>query len=156
VRYGLWPGDTDVFGSEDVIVAGNDVRVDGPEATIRLVHVTRSAVVGNRLANPSKHNYRVHGRSSDNRAARNLLVGTGMMLGTLPTDEVAIERQWVDGNVLHHDAPSLLELDRRLVGLTMRGNLVYTNVWDCFVCVPTQPSWIVEGNVRQPYRAPPD
>ncbi|MBN8614942.1 MAG: hypothetical protein J0L92_30360 [Deltaproteobacteria bacterium] len=155
VRYGVWLGDTADFGSEDIIVAGNHLVVDGPEATVRLVHVERSAVVGNRLENGAKHNYRTHGRSRENWAARNLMIGTGMMLGTLPTDTWSIERQWVEGNTLHHSVPSLLELDARLVELEMRNNTVYTDVWDCFVCVAAQPTWLIEGNVREPYRAPP-
>jgi len=155
VRYGLWVGDTADFESEDVIVAGNRIVADGPEATIRFVHVRRSAVVGNRLENTSKHNYRVHGRSEENWAARNLMVGTGIMIGTLPADEWAIQRQWVDANVLHHTTPSLLELDARTVGLVMRDNRVYTDVWDCFVCVGPQPSWVLENNVQAPYQPPP-
>jgi hypothetical protein len=78
-----------------------------------------------------------------------------MMLGTLPTDAWPIERVTVEGNTLHHDLPSLLELDARLDALTLRGNRAYTDVWDCFLCVPAQPSWVVEDNVREPYRAPP-
>jgi hypothetical protein len=146
VRYGVWLGDTADFGSEDIIVAGNHIRV---------VHVARSAVVGNRLENTSKHNYRTHGRSRENWAARNVLVGTGMMLGTLPSDNWVIERQWVEGNTLHHTVPSLLELDARLVDLVMRDNRTYTDVWDCFVCVSVQPSWVIENNVVEGYRPPP-
>ncbi len=155
VRYGVWFGDTGDFESEDVIIAGNRLESDGPEATIRLVHVRRSAVIGNRLTNSSKHNYRIHGRSSDNWAARNVFVGTGIMIGTLPADEWVIERQWVDDNTLHHDVPSLLELDARISPLVMRNNRVYTNVWDCFVCVAPQPGWVLESNVREPYQPPP-
>ncbi len=155
VRYGVWLGDTADFDSEDIIVAGNHIDVDGPEATVRLVHVERSAVVGNRLSNGNKHNYRTHGRSRANWAARNLMIGTGMMLGTLPTDTWTIEQQWVEGNTLHHTAPSLLELDARLVDLQMRDNVVYTDVWGCFVCVTAQPSWVLENNEQHPYQAPP-
>jgi hypothetical protein len=155
VRYGVWLGDTADFGSEDIIVAGNHIRVDGPEATVRLVHVARSAVVGNRLENTEKHNYRTHGRSRENWAARNVLVGTGMMLGTLPSDSWVIERQWVEGNTLYHTVPSLLELDARLDSLVMRDNHTYTDVWDCFVCVAVQPTWVIEGNLVEPYRPAP-
>jgi hypothetical protein len=154
-RYNVWIGDTADFESEDIIIAGNSLRSDGPEATIRLVHARRSAVVGNRLTNTLKHNYRIHGRSSDNWAARNVLVGTGMMLGTLPADLWPIERQTLENNTLYHVTPSLLELDPRLSPLVARGNHVYTNVWTCFVCVTPQPSWVLEGNVWEPYRAPP-
>jgi hypothetical protein len=155
VRYGVWLGDTADFGSEDIIVAGNHIRVDGPEATVRFVHVARSAVVGNRLENTEKHNYRTHGRSRESWAARNVLVGTGMMLGTLPSDSWAIERQWIESNTLHHTVPSLLELDARLLELVMRDNHTYTDVWDCFVCVPVQPTWVIENNVVEAYRPPP-
>lgn len=155
VRYGVWLGDTADFGSEDIIVAGNQIRVDGPEATVRFVHVARSAVVGNRLENTSKHNYRTHGRSRENWAARNVLVGTGMMLGTLPTDTWVIERQWVESNTLYHSVPSLLELDATLLDLVMRDNHTYTDVWDCFVCVSVQPSWVIENNPVEAYRPAP-
>lgn len=154
-RYGVWLGDTADFESEDIVIAGNDLRVDGAEPTVRLVHVRRAAVVGNRLENPDKHNYRVHGRSSDHWAARNVLVGGGVMIGTLPTDLWAIERASFDDNTLHHDLPSLLELDPRSLALTLRRNHVYTDVWDCFLCVPAQPTWVVEDNVREPFRPAP-
>ena len=154
-RYNVWLGDTYDFDSEDIIIAGNSLRSDGPEATIRLVHARRSAVVENRLTNTLKHNYRIHGRSSDNWAARNVLVGTGMMLGTLPSDLWAIERQTLEDNTLYTLVPSLLELDPRLSPLVARRNHAYNDWWDCFVCVPPQPSWVLEGNVTEPYRAPP-
>jgi hypothetical protein len=156
-RYNVWIGDTADFDSEDIILAGNSLRSDGPEATVRLVHTRRSAVVGNRLTNTLKHNYRIHGRSSDNWAARNVLVGTGMMLGTLPSDLWPIQRQTLEDNVLYHRVPSLLELDPRLSPLVARRNHVYTDVWSCFVCVTPQPGWVLEDNVREPYRtAPPE
>jgi len=150
-----WLGDSYDFDSEDIIIAGNSLRSDGPEATIRLVHARRSAVVDNRLTNTLKHNYRIHGRSSDNWAARNVLVGTGMMLGTLPSDLWAIERQTLEDNTLYTLVPSLLELDPRLSPLIARRNHAYTDWWDCFVCVSPQPSWVLESNVTEPYRAPP-
>jgi hypothetical protein len=28
-------------------------------------------------------------------------------------------------------------------------------VWDCFVCVSVQPSWVIENNVVEGYRPPP-
>ena len=57
-------GDTADFEAEDIILAGNDFESAGPEATVRLVNVVRSAVVGNRLTNGAKHNYRIHGRAT--------------------------------------------------------------------------------------------
>ncbi len=156
-RYCVWIGDTADFNSEDIIIAGNSLTSAGPEATLRFVHVQRSAVVDNRLSNTFKHNYRIHGRSADNWAARNVFVEAGIMIGTLPADLWPIGRQWVEDNTLHHDLPSLLELDTRTAPLFMRRNHVYSNVWDCLVCGTPQPSWVLEGNEFAPFTpAPPE
>lgn len=154
VRYGVWFGDTAFFESEDVIVAGNELTCDGPEATVRLVHVIRSATIGNRLSNGEKHNYRIHGRSDLNWGARNLLIETGAFLGRLPDD--AIGRQWFEDNTFHHRAPSLFEVDPNIPSLTARGNVIYTDVWDCFWCSGAPPAgWLIEDNTIMPYAPPP-
>ncbi len=154
VRYGIWFGDTAFFESEDVIVAGNDIACQGPEATVRLVHVRRSATIGNRLANGEKHNYRVHGRSELNWGARNTLIDTGAFLGRLPDDDIG--QQWFEDNTFYHRAPSLLELDFDIPLLSLRGNTVYSDVWNCLYCSGTPPAgWIIESNRMMPYTAPP-
>jgi hypothetical protein len=154
-RYSVWFGDTATFESEDVILAGNRFVSAGPEATVRLVHVRRSAVVDNRIENNgSKHNYRIHGRSDLNWASRNMLVRSGMMLGTMAGD--AIGTQWFDDNVLFHSNPSLLEinLDSPRV-LSIQGNTVYSNVWSCIVCRTAPSGWTIADNTMLPYTAPP-
>src|SRR5690606_4943776 len=105
VRYSVWCGDTGPMQSEDVILHENVFVSSGPEATVRLVQVLRSATIGNTLSNTGKHNYRVHGTSDLNYAADNLLVGTGVMLGCMPG--VDLNRVWFDDNVFHHYAPDL-------------------------------------------------
>lgn len=153
VRYGVWFGDTADFESSDVILAGNRITCDGPEATVRLVHVVGSATIGNRLSNGEKHNYRIHGRSRDNWASRNLLIETGIMLGRLPGDTVG--RQYFDDNVLHHRSPSLFEVDVAIGEILARRNLAYTDVWECLWCNPVPGGWTLEENVVMPYRDPP-
>jgi hypothetical protein len=154
VRYGVWFGDTAFFESADVILAGNEMTCDGPEATVRLVHVRRSATIGNRLSNGAKHNYRVHGRSELNWGARNLMIETGAFLGGLPDD--AIGQQWLEDNTFHHRAPSLLELDPAIPALSLRGNTIYSDVWDCFWCSGAPPDgWVIEENTMMPYLDPP-
>ncbi|MDQ3034328.1 MAG: hypothetical protein M3Y87_18110, partial [Myxococcota bacterium] len=154
VRYGVWFGDTADFESEDVIVAGNDFDCEGPEATVRLVHVRRSATIGNRLTNQAKHNYRVHGRSELNWGARNVLINTGAFLGRLPDD--VIGRQWFEDNTFYHQAPSLFEVDGTIPELIARRNIAYTDVWDCFWCSGAPPAgWVIEANTIMPYVAPP-
>lgn len=153
-RYCVWFGDTGDFESEDVILAGNELESVNPEATVRLVHVVRSATVGNRLTNGGqKHNYRVHGRSDLNWASRNLLVNSGIMLDTMATD--SIRRQWFDDNVFHHTEPSLLEIDLDVPQVTMRRNTIYSDVWSCLLCRDTPTGWTIEGTRMMPYQPPP-
>jgi hypothetical protein len=153
VRYSVWVGDTDRFRSEDVILAGNHFASAGPEPTVRLVNVLRSVTVENRIENTIKHNYRTHGSSDLNYAARNLLVGTGVMLGTMPQD--AVDRQWFDDNTLHHDAPSLLLVDPAIPTVRVRHNTAYSDVVGCLVCQNQSDRWTVEGNEVRPYEPPP-
>jgi hypothetical protein len=154
VRYGIWFGDSHDFESEDVIIAGNTITCDAPEATVRLVHVIRSATIGNRLANGEKHNYRIHGRSDLNWAARNVLIETGIMLGHLPGDTVG--RQYFDDNTFYQRAPSMFEVDVTIPMIAAHRNRAYTDVWDCFWCVGAPPSgWVLEENVTMPYEPPP-
>lgn len=151
-RYSLWAGDTGPLDGEDLIVAGNTFRSAGPESTLRMHDVRRSVVVDDVLENGRKHNYRVHGRSDLAFAARNTLIRTGMMLGTEPGD--AVGTIFFVDNVLHHEAPSLLDIDpsgiRRLV---YRGNVAYTDVWDsCYPYPSVREGWTVEDNLREAFR----
>lgn len=151
-RYSLWAGDTGPLDGEDLIVAGNVFRSAGPESTLRMHDVRRSVVVDNVLENGAKHDYRVHGRGDLAYAARNVLVRTGVMIGTQPGDSVGTV--FFERNVLHHDVPSLLELEpsaiRRLV---LRDNVVYTDRWTSMYPYPSVPDgWTVELNRREPFR----
>jgi hypothetical protein len=152
-RYNVWFGDSADFESEDVILAGNVFDSAGPEATVRLVHTRRSATVANRLVNTLKHNYRTHGRSEFNWASRNVMVNSGVMLGTLPDDVVG--RQWLESNTFYHDQPSLADLDRDIATIYIRDNVVYSNVWNCLVCMGYPDTWEVANNTVMPYQAPP-
>ena len=151
--YSLWCAETDRFQTEDVIVAGNTFVSDGPEATFRMVDVLRSITVDNRLENGNKHNYRVHGVSDLNFSARNLLVRTGVMLGTLPGDDLG--RQWVIDSTLHHAVPSLFEADPMIDALVSTNNVIYSDHSSCWLCGSPPASWTVEGNRVEPYRSAP-
>lgn len=157
-RYPLWIGDTEDFRSEDVIVAGNELVADGPEATLRMVSVLRSVVVDNLLSNPEKHNYRVEGHSDLAFAARNTLVDAGLMLASQPRDDVGTV--WFRENVLHHRTPSLLVVDdppgSKLERFVASDNTIYSDDWSCFLCVEAPAGWDVpEHTIRryQPYPA---
>lgn len=151
-RYAVWVGDTGDLQSEDVVIAGNDLRAAGAEATVRLVSVLRSAVVENRLSNPEKHNYRVHGRSDLAFAARNRLFDAGVMLASMDEDEVGTV--WFVDNTIRHRTPSLLVVDRpagsRLRRFVATGNAIRTDETDCFLCEPPPPGWTVRDNVLRP------
>ncbi|HJL14827.1 MAG TPA: hypothetical protein RMH99_04175 [Sandaracinaceae bacterium LLY-WYZ-13_1] len=153
-RYSVWCGDTDPLRSEDVILHGNVFDSAGPESTVRLVSVLRSATVANRLANTNKHNYRVHGDSDLAYAADNLLVDTGVMLGTMPGD--ALGTVWFDDNVLHHTAPDLFNPSRTAIArLVARGNVAYTDVWSAFYPGTAPGGWDVRDNQRLAYTPAP-
>jgi hypothetical protein len=151
-RYAVWVGDTGDLQSEDVVIAGNDLRAAGAEATVRLVSVVRSAVVENRLSNPEKHNYRVHGRSDLAFAARNRLLDAGLMLASMEEDEIGAV--WFVDNTIRHRTPSLLVVDRpagsRLRRFVATGNAIRTDETDCFLCEPPPPGWTVRDNVLRP------
>ena len=97
--YSVWSGDAGPYQTEDLVLACSTFRSHAAagernEATVRLVSVLRSVVVDSTLQNsnegsfdptvndpflvdpPSntKHNYRIHGHSDLNFAARNLLI----------------------------------------------------------------------------------
>lgn len=154
-RYSVWCGDTAHFQSEDVILFGNTLRSAGPEATVRLVSVLRSAVVANQLSNTYKHNYRIHGTSDLNYAADNLLAGTGVMLGTMEGDSLG--RVWFDDNEMHHDAPDLFNPSPTTIReLYARRNVVHAAQHGTLYGGAVPSGWTLEDNVVGPYTpAPP-
>jgi hypothetical protein len=153
-RYSVWSGDMGPFQSQDVILHENDFDSAGPEPTVRLVQVLRTATVANRITNTFKHNYRIHGTSDLAFAGRNLLVNTGVMLGRMPGDD--LRRIWFDDNVLHHVSPDLFNPEGTIDALHATGNVAYTDVWSCLVCGGTPAGWTVRDNRVLPYiPAPP-
>ncbi|UJR84609.1 hypothetical protein [Sandaracinus amylolyticus] len=153
-RYSVWFGDSGDFESEDVILAGNEFSSEGPEATVRLVHVVRSATVDNRLENGAKHNYRTHGRADLNWASGNVLINSGIMLGTMADDSIG--KQWFENNTFYHRMPSLIEIHLdESPSVTLRRNTIYSDVWTCFLCREAPSGWVDQGNQMFPYRAPP-
>ena len=62
---------------------------------------------------------------------------------------------WIVDNELHHRVPSLFQESPHRVGaLTVRGNRVFSDVWDCFVC-ETSERWTVADNPVAPYQPAP-
>lgn len=137
----------------DIILAGNVLHsID--EATIRLISVTNSVTVDNRLSNMGKHNYRVHGRTGQSYAARNTFITSGTMLATMPGDMLA--EAWFDSNVFYHTTPDLFHPEAAAVTmLHARDNIAYTDVWGCFYCAAMPTTWDFENNQIMPYRPPP-
>lgn len=153
-NYSVWVGDTNDFRTEDLVIAGNHFVSAGPESTVRLVDVDRAVVVDNVLENSIKHDFRVHGRSEDVLFARNRLVETGIMIGSMPGDRVGTV--WLLENTLHHRAPSLLVVTPEQVErLVVRDNRVFSDGRDCFPCCDIPPAWDIGPTDIQPFRAPP-
>ena len=125
----------------------------GPESTVRLVSVLRTATIENRIANSNKHNYRIHGTSDLAYARDNLLINTGVMLGRMAGD--TLNRIWFDDNVFHHVAPDLFNPDGAIGSLRARRNLAMTDVWSCFYCGSTPAGWDIADNVVAPYTPAP-
>jgi hypothetical protein len=151
--YSVWCGPVFDFRSEDVIIAGNRFDSAGPEATVRLVSVVRSVTVDNVLRNTRKHNYRVHGDSEYAYAARNMLINSGAMLGTM--DEDHINKLWFDDNTFFQQTEDLFNPSRERIGwLHAEGNTAYDNGHDTFLREPP-PRWNIGRNKVLPYKAPP-
>ncbi|MEC7522791.1 MAG: hypothetical protein VYE22_23075 [Myxococcota bacterium] len=151
-NYSIWLGDTHTFQSHDLLVAGNRFRSAGPESTVRLVAIDGAIVVDNELANTRKHAFRIHGRSDNVYFARNRLVDTGVMIGSMDGDQVG--SVWLVDNTVHLTVPSLLVAPpERIRRLTARGNRVFSDEWDCFVCARGD-GWEIGDNPIQSYRAP--
>jgi hypothetical protein len=153
--YSIWSEPIMGIGSEDVLLAGNSFNSAGPEATVRLVSVLRSVTVDNTFENSMKHNYRIHGHSDLNYAARNVLINTGVMIGTGEEDRIG--RAWFENNTFYHTAPDLFHPDQsRIKTLHVRDNVAYTNVWKCFLCGAVPQNFRESGNRIMPYRKAPE
>lgn len=154
ILYSVWCGDTGpTIQNEDIILVGNDFESAGPESTVRLVSVLRSATVDNTFFNPNKHNYRIHGTSDLNYAGRNLLINSGVMLGRMPGDDLG--RVWFDDNVMHHNQPDLFNPDAAIDALTATDNVVHSDVRSTFFEGTPGAGWVMTGNVLGPYTPPP-
>jgi hypothetical protein len=154
-RYSIWCGDTGDFQSEDVVIAGNRFESAGPESTVRLVSVRHAVVVDNLLSNTNKHDFRIHGTSDEIVFARNRLVKTGIMVGSMPGDRIGAV--WILDNELHHSVPSLFQVSpERVQMLVARGNRIFSDRWHCFVCDHQMGhGWVVADNHMAPYRPAP-
>jgi hypothetical protein len=153
--YSIWAEPIMGIRSEDILLAGNRFNSAGPEATVRLVSVVRSVTVDNTFENSLKHNYRIHGDSDLNYAARNVLINTGVMIGTMDDDQVG--RAWFENNTFYHTAPDLFHPDQsRIKSLHVSDNVAYTNEWKCFVCGSWPEGWRNTGNRILPYRKAPE
>ena len=152
--YSVWSGPVEGIRSEDIVVAGNHMDSDGPEATVRLVSVVRSVTVDNVLRNTFKHNYRIHGDTDYAYAARNTLINTGAMFGTM--DEDHIKKLWFDDNTFFQTAPDLFNPGCSRIGyMHAEGNKAYTDRHGCFLCPHKPTGWRVDHNALLPYRKPP-
>ncbi len=154
-RYSVWVGDTADFQSEDLVIAGNHFESAGPESTVRLVSVRHAVVVDNTLSNTFKHDFRVHGTSDEVVFARNRLITTGIMVGSMPEDHVG--SVWILDNEIHNHVESLFVVSKDRVRLLVaRGNRIYSDRWGCFVCdFQMGEGWDVGDNRVSPYRPPP-
>jgi hypothetical protein len=145
--------------NSDIIVAGNNFFSEGSQATLRLISVHNAVVVDNHLTDlenmGQKHNYRIHGVSDHAFGARNILVGSGAMMGTMDGD--ALDQIYFDSNTFYHDTPDLFNVDKtRIVFLQAHDNVAYSDVWNCFVCGgDNNAAWDVANNVMHPYMPEP-
>lgn len=151
--YSVWTAPAFEIRPEDIVIAGNRFDSAGPEATVRLVGVVRSVTVDNVLRNTRKHNYRVHGDSEYAYAARNMLINSGAMLGTMEGDH--INKLWFDDNTFFQQTEDLFNPSRENIGyLHAEGNTAYSNRHDGFFIQPPA-GWNVVSNKVLPYKPPP-
>lgn len=154
IRYSVWTGDTGpTMQNEDVILHDNRFESSGPESTVRLVQIRRSATVDNVFANPNKHNYRVHGITDLSYAARNLLIDNGVMMGTMDGD--ALRQVWFEENVFHHTAPDLFNVAPTVSALRAADNVAHTDVRFAFFEGTAGSDWELTNTVVRPYTPPP-
>jgi hypothetical protein len=141
--------------NDSVVLAGNDFESAGAQATVRLISVRDSVTVDNNLTDlmqtGSKHNYRIHGVSDQVYAARNMLVNSGTMMGTMDGD--ALSNIGFEQNTFHHKTPDLFNPDvNRVHQLDAHDNVAYTDVWNCFYCGNLPAGWSFGANVIHPYQ----
>jgi hypothetical protein len=184
-NYAIWgrgiepgPG-KEALAIEDLIVAGSVLESHGKspagngvsrgarnEATVRLRHIQRSAIVDCYLVNSVdgfvpvpegsdvKANYRIHGKSDQNLFARNVLVNSGTQFGFADDD---LGSFYFLDNVLYHSSPDLFNPkagNTRYV--EARGNVVYTSTRHrCLGCGFERPGWKLENNPIKAFRTPP-
>jgi hypothetical protein len=153
-RYSLWSGPVLGIGSQDILIANNRMSSAGPESTLRLVDVVRSATVDNVLRNNVKHTFRVHGRSDLAYAARNVFINTGVMFGTMPNDQIG--EVWFENNTFYHRENDLFHPGPgRVARLHAAGNKAHTANRRCFCCGQAPAGWQLDKNELLPYREPP-
>ena len=99
----------------------------------------------------TKHNYRIHGHSDLNFAARNVLINSGMMFAGLedgfadpPLDHIG--HMWVNDNTFHHRVPDLFNPKETIDVLVARGNVALRSRllsagawWTSLLSVPVAP-----------------
>lgn len=146
-----------------------DGRIEGAvnEATVRLVHMNRSAIVDSYLVNSvdgyipvpkggnTKANYRIHGKSDQNLFARNVLVNSGVQFAG---DADQLGSFYFLGNVFYHSSPDLFNPKAGNVRyLEARDNVVYTRGRRrCFCCGFEKQPWKLENNAIRPFKQPPE
>jgi hypothetical protein len=149
-RYALWAGDTGPLDGSDLWLSDAELSSEGAEATVRIHDVLRSVVVRNTLSNGAKHAYRVHGRSDLAYAAHNLLLHTGVMIGTQPGDSVGFIR--FEDNELRTETPSLFELDVQAIRtMIVQRNRAFNDTWNELLPYQVPPSWLIVDNTCAPY-----
>ena len=108
-------------------------------------------MIDNSIHNPNKHNYRLHGTSDLNYARGNLLLGAGVMMGTMPGD--SLDRVWFNDNTFYHYTPGIFNMSSGITMVHAHDNVGYSDVWSTF---PQRVStWDFSNNVMHPYTTPP-
>src|SRR4029079_16088192 len=128
---------------------GNNFVSEGSQATLRLISVHNAVVVDNHLTDleniGQKQNYRIPGVSDHAFGARNILVGSGVMMGTMDGD--ALDQIYFDSNTFYHDTTALFHVSRTaIVMLHAHGNVAYTDVWASFIGSKLPAAWDVTNN----------
>jgi hypothetical protein len=145
---------------------GNVQGVIYNEATVRLVHINRSAIVDSYVQNTidgfvpvpegsnTKANYRIHGKSDQNLFARNVLVNSGTQFANTDDDLGAF---YFNDNVFYHSSPDLFNPHKGNVRyVEAHGNVVYTRgQQNCLGCAFKRPDWKLDTNEFRPFKTPP-
>lgn len=157
LNYSVWVGDTQDIRNQDLFFSKNKFHsTTGAEATFRAYTTDRLVLIDSRLQNGmtqgGKHNYRLHGVLNYAYAARNVLVNSGVMLGTMAGD--TLDHIWFNDNVVYHNTPDLFNIGNVLT-MEAKGNKAYTNAWNCFYCQTPKTTWDFSNNLRLPYQVAP-